>query len=318
MLSHDGTILASGPVEKEIRFWDLRTDRLLRRVIVPEGFLHAMSQDGQRLALRPRSDCECIVICDAQSGQTLHRLKAGAFWVVLDAAFAPDGRTVAIGLEPWPELYEFDDCRETVELWDAASGSQLRRLEGAAPDPTDGPGVVRSVAFSPDSKILAWGARGAPVPPTIKLWDVATGDGLRTLVGLSGPIDALAFSPDGGMLASGDEDGIVALWNVALWNLGVERKPHRLLGHEGGVNAVAFSPDGRFLASASEDRTVRIWDIWSGGVALQTLTGHGAGVCSVAYWPDGQTLASEAADNTVKIWDAVSALELMNFNPWTK
>ncbi len=311
MLSHDGLMLASGPLDGQERFWSLGTVQPLRRIEVAPGFLHAISPDGQFLALKPLSDSESIVLCDSGSGRSLHWLTADAFWVVMHAAFSPTGRMLAMGLEPWPELYEGNDCRETVLLWDTASGQRVRTLEGDIPGPTDGPGVVCSVAFSPDGNSVASGARGYGTPPTIKIWNAATGDRLRTLAGHDKQISALAFSPDGAALASGDNGG-----TVALWNLDINRRPHRLLGHADEVNSVAFSPDGKLLASASADHTIRVWDLWAAGRELQTLRGHGASVISIAFWPDGRILASEDADRIVKLWDVTRGSDLKTLNPW--
>jgi hypothetical protein len=112
---------------------------------------------------------------------------------------------------------------------------------------------VSSVAFSPDGKALASGGR------EIKLWDVATGIELRTLIGHADYINSVAFSPDGKSLAGASDDGIIKLWDVAT---GAEK--HTLTGHTGRVSSVAFSPNGRTLASASDDHTIKLWDVASG------------------------------------------------------
>jgi WD40 repeat protein len=67
---------------------------------------------------------------------------------------------------------------------------------------------------------------------------------------------AVAFRPDGKLLASGGKDFTLRLWDA---ETGAEAKT--LEGHKGSVCSVAFSPDGQFLASGSEDKTIRIWPL---------------------------------------------------------
>jgi WD40 repeat protein len=111
-------------------------------------------------------------------------------------------------------------------------------------------------------------------------------------------VDAVAFSPDGRMLASGSYDHTVKLWDV---ETGLELRT--LAGHRAEVRAVAFSPDGRTLASASNDKTVILWDVAT-GQARMTLTGHTDSVWSVAFSPDGRLIATCSTDHTLRLWDA--------------
>ena len=87
----------------------------------------------------------------------------------------------------------------------------------------------------------------------MRLWDPATGAVQATLTGHTGPVMAVAFSPDGQRLASASRDRTVRLWDPATGAVQAT-----LTGHTGWVNAVAFSPDGQHLASASDDQTVRL------------------------------------------------------------
>ena len=108
---------------------------------------------------------------------------------------------------------------------------------------------------------------------------------------------SLAFSPDGTLLAMGDNNH-----NVQLWRMGDRQPLMTLRGHHGWVWSIAFSPDGQTLVSGSVDYSVRLWDV-SSGACLKTLIGHESVVWSVAFSPDGQTVASGSEDLTAKVWD---------------
>ncbi len=150
---------------------------------------------------------------------------------------------------------------------------------------------VYGVAFSPDGRTLASGS----YDETIRLWDVATGNPLRTLERHTDAVYSVAFSPDGKTLARGSYDDTIRLWDVATGN-----RDGTLEGHTNYVRSVAFSPDGQMLASGSDDDTIRFWDVATGN-PLRTLEGHTDSVRSVAFSPDGQMLASGSSDDTIRL-----------------
>ncbi len=154
-----------------------------------------------------------------------------------------------------------------------------------------------------------------------------------------GAIFALAFSPDGKFLATGELNGKVCLWQVAdnqlistfwvhtswlsamtfspdgmtlvtssgdctvrFWDLRTTEAPRILTINNSQILSVTFSPDGRTLATGSDDHAVRMWDVDT-LETIKTFLGHTDQVWSVRFSPDGQTLASGSADKTVKIWD---------------
>ena len=161
-----------------------------------------------------------------------------------------------------------------------------------AADPPDSSGVVDGAASAGESP-----HRGVLVAAGEAIADV---DEIVEALDRQAPVSAIAFSPDGRLIASGSEDHMVRIWQIETGRL-----VRRLEGHSSIVTAVAFSPDGGAVASASNDRTVRLWDARSGRL-LRTLQGHVYHVYAVAFDPRGKWLATASWDRTIHIWDAKS------------
>jgi WD40 repeat protein len=120
----------------------------------------------------------------------------------------------------------------------------------------------------------------------------------RTLTGHGGEVLAVAFAPDGRLLASGSSDQTIRLWDPGT---GEERK--LLRGHTGAVRTLAFAaPNSQLLASGSADGTVRIWDV-AQGREIKTLSGRLGAIRGVAFAPDGQSLASVDDNGSLRLWD---------------
>ncbi|MDX2231969.1 MAG: NB-ARC domain-containing protein [Leptolyngbyaceae cyanobacterium bins.349] len=107
---------------------------------------------------------------------------------------------------------------------------------------------------------------------------------------------AVAFNPDGSLLAASDAAGTIHIWRVADY-----QKVMTLKGHTNWICAIAFSPDGKWLASGSAGNVVKWWDLAT-GQCLNTFYGHTEWVLSVAFHPTGTCLASSSADRTIKFW----------------
>ena len=307
--SPDSRFILSGNLDKTLKLWDVATGKKLRSFSVNTHDVEsvAFSPDG-RFVLSggcDRRDANDIFVCikvsmklwDEATGKQLRSFMGHTSWV-RSAVFSPDGRFALSGS---------DDT--TLKLWDVATGKELRSFWGHT-------SRVWSVAFSPDGRFALSGGCDATdaqqddkcIQGAMKLWDVTTGEELRSFSGHTGWITSVAFSPDGRFVISGSYDKTIKLWEVA-----TGKELRSFSGHTATVPSIAFSPDGLFVLSGSYDNTLKLWDAATGR-ELRTFKGHTNSVRSVAFSPNSRFVLSGTADKTVKLWDVTAGRELRSFS----
>jgi WD40 repeat protein len=227
----------------------------------------AISPDGRLLAVAGTPNPEDVRRSSVQLWDIATRRQLAAFAVpgpVRTVTFSPDGTTLAAT----PAT-----ASGNLQLWSVGTHREL-------PDPVAEKGVITSIAYSPDGRLLAVGELIPPysrhgrllaladVPAVIDLWDLTTHRMVRWLGPLSGPVWSLDFSDDGRLLASGDDDHTARIWDTAT---GAQRAV--LTGTAAPVEAVQFEPGGgRILATGGPDGTIRVWNAITGAPYLRVPT----------------------------------------------
>jgi WD40 repeat protein len=181
-----------------------------------------------------------------------------------------------------------------VKVWDARTGDWLLGIEAG-----EGESVL-SARFSPDgSQIVA--ALGLA---DVRIWDVATGQTVRSLTGHSKAVYYAEFSPDGSRIVSASGDGTARIWDVSDGAGSLV-----LSGHRDLVAWATFSPDGTRIVTASADGTAIVWDAANGRPLAEF--GHGAALSGAEFSPDGSRVLTTGLDAIAGIWPCYRLEELI-------
>ncbi len=234
---------------ESLRVWDMSTGEAPRRINLPgklAGYfpLLAISPDERTLAVGAAAGA--VMLIDVRTGREVGTVK-GDGEQISGLAFGPDGNTLVVC-----------GADSVVRVRDVATGRKVREFSfpngwGDGPVPVGAGSPAYVAAIPPDGSRIALGTQNR----RIAVYDLATGDAVRTLDQLPDSAMAVALSPDGKALAwGGRADG-----TVRLVELSTGRLRQSFVGHRGWVSSLAFSAAGDRLLSCSADTTALLWDL---------------------------------------------------------
>lgn len=285
----------------QLKDWDVNTgNRISVRFLNIDNAFAAISPDGKTIIAHNYWNRDITQLWDVNAKRACFTLKEPSrkeqnprhrFEFRAGFTFSPDSTAVASGRQ-----------NNVVQLWDttARQPSGIKKFFGFAdtrhPRLTiqGHPVHVRTLAFSPDGKMLAVGSNlGA-----VHLWDAHTGTKLFTLKEHSNKIRALAFSPDGKTLASGSANGKIILWDTE----NGKQNSTNIVEPRVTVSQLLFSLDGKILVSGDGSGILHLWDVHTDRL-LSSHAGHTDLIQMLLLSPDGKTLASGSTDGTILLWN---------------
>jgi WD40 repeat protein len=306
--------LASGDTSGVVRLWSTDTwtpegERLNVHGAYATGL--AFSPDDTQLATGGRDGL--VTVWDVGRRVLLNRLK-GHKHDVTSLAFSADGLLLA----------SVDDSG-ILKLWDLKrlGGSRVRRIPATSPTNNLPTNNLWDVAWSPDGLWLATGH-----DMIAWLWDARSGSPVRWLPASEVWVTRIAFSPDSHILATGDAESRVKLWDVESGRL-IRTLQGRTEAHPTIklVGSLTFSPDGRMIAAGFGspshqfgnygDQVVIIWNSRTGR-PIHTLHAHENAIPSVCFAPDGKSLISASHDGIIKLWEVGSWREIRSWGSKTE
>jgi len=209
------------------------------------------------------------------------------------------GGVTAVAISPDSQLIGAGDDNEYNYGWQISDGTRLWY---------GGVGIVKSVAFSPDSALFA---TGRSMPGKITIRDIKAGE-LLPFPEIENGINAVRFSPDGKYLVSGyyNRPYIASLWSMSDYSL-----VRDFIGHSFIVTALDISPDGTLLATTSWDGTTRLWRM-ADGTNVCILDGGGEKE-SVKFSPDGKLLVQSCSKGDINFWRVSDGKLLLTYSNLT-
>ena len=336
-VSPDGRLVAGGSSDGVILLWEASTWKRLASLVGHEGPVHSVAFDPRGDTLASGGEDGLVRLWDLSTHSARGALP-GHSAPVQCVAFGPHGRRLASGdgvinrlmprMEDEPghvKLWDLSTEREVVALtelsdpvaqlafsadgtrliaatwggtaqaWDVADGHPVEMV------PSDVGGLMALAISADDARVALGGWNDSVV-----IWDIAA---CRLAASLSDRgVGALAFSPDGSLLATGDRGN----GNIRLWEARTGRHLDQLRGHTGAVNSLTFDPAASRLISGSSDGTLKVWDLRR-RYQPRRLRGHEGEIADVAFRPDGEQLATAGRDGTARLWDRATGQELARF-----
>jgi WD40 repeat protein len=264
-----------------VRVWDVATGKMLRHWPLPDDLaMWLFSPDLKHLitSCRNGGGPDGTKFWDVTTGKVIRYLPKLSHTV----AFAPDGKSL------------FTVWRDFIYQLDMATEKELRRVTNPCPS-----AFSQQITLHPDGKTLLLTGSGS----TVHFVDLATGKGLRSFEGHNRAVVAVAFSPDGKLVASAEHEELL------VWNPTTQKPIRRITGHPSFVTALAFAANGKTLLSGSANHTAHRWDMASGR-EIKTLRTYGM---AMALSPDGKIMATcnPHIGRGIWLWDVVTGKELL-------